>query len=193
MDGPYGRYGVGGAIEGALVNTQSESRPARPWDESRFTAFYEATAPALRRYLLRVTGDPLMADDVLQEAYLRLLRTVLPEMDAAALRSYLFQTATRLVYDHWRRTRRERRALASLRPEAAPSRAGPPEAADVMTVFRRLSVRERALLWLAYVEEYDHREIARIVGVGERSVRVLLFRARRKMARLLGKRGARGE
>jgi len=187
MDGLRGFHAARMATEGALVNAQSDSGPTRPWDEARFTAFYEATAPALGRYLLRVTGDPAMADDILQEAYMRLLRTSLPEMDEAALRSYLFQTATHLVYDHWRRTRRERRALARLRDEAAPARPSSPEAADVMAAFHRLSVRERALLWLAHVEEYDHRAIARIVGVGERSVRVLLFRARRKMARLLGK------
>ncbi len=185
----YGSSTIGRATEGALVSTRNESGSVRSWDEARFTAFYEATAPALGRYLLRVTGDPSMADDVLQEAYMRLLRTSLPEMDEAALRSYLFRTATHLVYDHWRRVRRERKVLGRLRDEAGPARPLPPEAADVMTVFHRLSIRERTLLWLAHVEEYDHREIARIVGVGERSVRVLLFRARRKMARLLKARG----
>jgi DNA-directed RNA polymerase specialized sigma24 family protein len=48
-----------------------------------------------------------------------------------------------------------------------------------------LNVRERALLWLAYVEEATHAEIAATMGCGERSVRVLLFRARRRMERLL--------
>lgn len=184
---------VGGTIEGAFVQTGSEPRSARPWDEAGFTAFYEATAPDLWRYLLRVTGDRSMAEDVLQEAYMRLLRTAPSEMDETARRSYLFRTATRLVYDHWRRTRRERQALRRLRQETAPWRAGPPEAADVMAVFHRLSVRERTLLWLAHVEGYDHQEIAHIVGVRERSVRVLLFRARRKMARLLKARGLSSE
>ncbi|MCS7313173.1 MAG: RNA polymerase sigma factor [Acidobacteria bacterium] len=170
------------------MNDRLDSSPARPWDEAWFTDFYEATAPALGRYLLRVMGDPATVDDLIQEAYLRLLRASLPEMDEAALRSYLFQTATHLVYDHWRRTRRERRTLERLRDEAVPARPWSPEATDVMTVFHRLSVRERTLLWLAHVEGYDHREIARIVGVRERSVRVLLFRARRKMARLLRER-----
>ena len=56
---------------------------------------------------------------------------------------------------------------------------------DLDSAFARLTARERALLWLAYVEEYYHREIAGILGVKEASVRVLLFRARHKAAREL--------
>ncbi len=45
--------------------------------------------------------------------------------------------------------------------------------------------RERQLLWLAYAEGYSHREIASITGLASASIRLLLFRARRKIARLL--------
>jgi RNA polymerase sigma-70 factor (ECF subfamily) len=45
--------------------------------------------------------------------------------------------------------------------------------------------RERQLLWLAYAEGASHSEIAKITGLGATSIRLLLFRARRKMARLL--------
>jgi RNA polymerase sigma-70 factor (ECF subfamily) len=54
---------------------------------------------------------------------------------------------------------------------------------------RELKPRERALLWLAHVEGADHREIAAVLGVAEPSVRVLLFRARRRLAAVLEKRG----
>ena len=45
--------------------------------------------------------------------------------------------------------------------------------------------RDRQLLWLAHAEGYSHREIAEITGLREGSVRLLLYRARRKIARLL--------
>ena len=45
--------------------------------------------------------------------------------------------------------------------------------------------RDRQLLWLAYAEGYSHQEIAQITGLASASVRILLFRARRKLARLL--------
>jgi RNA polymerase sigma-70 factor, ECF subfamily len=51
--------------------------------------------------------------------------------------------------------------------------------------FRRLKSQEQLLLWLAYVEGFDHREIAAALGLREKSVRVLLFRARKKLGRTL--------
>jgi RNA polymerase sigma-70 factor (ECF subfamily) len=49
----------------------------------------------------------------------------------------------------------------------------------------RMRPRDRQLLWLAYAEGYSHREIAAITGLASASIRLLLFRARRKIARLL--------
>jgi RNA polymerase sigma-70 factor (ECF subfamily) len=49
----------------------------------------------------------------------------------------------------------------------------------------RLRPRERALLWLAYAQGHAHTEIAETLGVKTASVKLLLFRARRKLAGLL--------
>jgi len=48
-----------------------------------------------------------------------------------------------------------------------------------------LAPRERALLWLAYVEGQSHNEIAKAVGLARDSVKVLLFRARKRLRDLL--------
>ena len=45
------------------------------------------------------------------------------------------------------------------------------------------------MLWLAYVEGCSHKEIAGVVGLKAASVRLLLFRARQKLAALLRERG----
>ena len=50
----------------------------------------------------------------------------------------------------------------------------------------RLKARERAMLWLAYAEGASHREIAEVLGLRPASMKLLLFRARRKLAALLG-------
>jgi RNA polymerase sigma-70 factor (ECF subfamily) len=49
----------------------------------------------------------------------------------------------------------------------------------------RMRPRDRQILWLAHAEGYSHREIAQITGLRAASIRLLLFRARRKIARLL--------
>ena len=50
--------------------------------------------------------------------------------------------------------------------------------------------RERQMLWLAHAEGYSHREIAQVMGLNATSIRLLLFRARRKIAALLRTRAA---
>jgi RNA polymerase sigma-70 factor (ECF subfamily) len=52
--------------------------------------------------------------------------------------------------------------------------------------------RDRQLLWLAYAEGYTHREIAEVTGLASASIRLLLFRARRKVARLLREQNSKG-
>jgi RNA polymerase sigma-70 factor (ECF subfamily) len=56
---------------------------------------------------------------------------------------------------------------------------------EVVRVFEMLKPRERALLWLAYVEQDSHEEIATALAVKRSSVRVLLARARARLRDLL--------
>jgi RNA polymerase sigma-70 factor (ECF subfamily) len=56
---------------------------------------------------------------------------------------------------------------------------------DMTRVFQQLNMQQRQMMWLAHVEGADHREIAAALGLREGSVRVLLHRARRKLASLL--------
>jgi RNA polymerase sigma-70 factor (ECF subfamily) len=49
------------------------------------------------------------------------------------------------------------------------------------------------MLWLAYAEGASHREIADVLGVRPASLKSMLFRARRKLAELLGREPQGGE
>ena len=159
-------------------------------DESGFEALYRRTAAPLRAYVARVIGSAARADDIVQEAYLRLLRTPPPIDDPGQLRAYLFRTAGNLIHDHWRQQQRERKS--SERASSEPETVNPDLALrlDMTRLFEQLRPQQRQLMWLAYVEGADHREIAAALGLRERSVRVLLHRARRKLATLLQERGA---
>lgn len=159
------------------------------WDErAAFRDVYERTSPRIAAYLRRVTGSPEWSEDLLQDTYVRYLNARRPEMDERQTVSYLFRIATNLVYDGWRSMRREREWV-----EAAPSMAVAPEPIgirrDVEDALAKLSARERALVWLAYVEGYAHKDIAHVLGVKDASVRVLLFRARRKLVGILHEAG----
>src|SRR5687767_2940098 len=84
----------------------------RQMDETAFREFYQESAPRLRAYLRRAAGptaDAALADDLLQDAFLKLLGATLPPLDPRQLKAYLYRTATNLLIDHWRRVKRERR------------------------------------------------------------------------------------
>jgi RNA polymerase sigma-70 factor (ECF subfamily) len=162
----------------------ADSAPCSRLDREAFRRAYENAAPALRSYVRRTTGSADLADDIVQEAFLRVLRRALPPLNDRELKSYLFKTATSLLNDHWRRISREQRwrSLVAFRGPVARESAA---VTGIDRLFHTLKPRERALLWLAYVEGYSHEEVAAVLGLAEKSIRVLLFRARRKMAKLL--------
>lgn len=158
--------------------------------EAEFRAFYEQTAPQLRGYLRRVTGDASIADDLLQESYLRLLRVPSAPTEEAHRKHYLFRIATNLLRDHFRAAKRQPAAL----PEATAKEAAHPTRdlalqSDLHQLLSELKPRERELLWLAYVEGYRHDEIAKLLSCRTASIRPMLFRARGKLAELLHARG----
>jgi RNA polymerase sigma-70 factor (ECF subfamily) len=128
---------------------------------------------------------------VLQEAYLRMIRSPQMHMDDLPRRAYLYKTATNILRDRWRRQKRDQE-WSKLSNMSEAVQQNPGLAVDMNTVFDNLSAQERAILWLAHVEELSHREIAAVLNVKEKSVRVLLFRAREKAKDLLQRSGFRG-
>ena len=169
----------------------AETEVSFEMDEDAFRAFYDRTARPLWSYLSRMTCDPQLADDLLQESFYRFLRARGHWESEAHRRAYLFRIATNLVLDG---RRRARRGLIVPLPDAdeqnIPAAGGDLAEAsvrrtDLRNAMDRLRPRERALLWLAYAQGHAHAEIAETLGVKTGSVKLLLFRARRKLAGLL--------
>jgi RNA polymerase sigma-70 factor (ECF subfamily) len=150
-----------------------------------FEAFYAATARPLKAYLLRLVGNAALADELLQESYLRMLKSGgSQEFNDRERKAYLFRIATNLVTDQHRGKREKSLPI----PEGmdVPAVTGHPAMGDdVHKALDRLQPRERELVWLAYVEGSSHREIAEILGVREVSIRPMLFRAKQKLLELL--------
>lgn len=154
----------------------------------QFERFHTLTLPRLRSYICRVASNATIADDILQESYIRLLNA--PPMTERDRKSYLYRVATNLITDHWRaENRRQRWWREWFRSSTQMRSDGMDLRSDVWQLFAMISIRERALLWLAYVEEADHEEIANTLRLREKSVKVLLHRARRRMEAVLRKHG----
>ena len=157
----------------------------RYWGSSRvnFEATFDELYPGLFRYCHRLTGEPDLAEDVAQEAFVRLYDHRV-EGTEEGLRAWLFRTATHLVHDGYRASENRRRLL-----EAHPIRPSGPEPPDTATLRReevahvrkaleQLSERERELLMMRHAG-FSYREIADAVDVASSSVGTLLARAER--------------
>lgn len=160
------------------------NNPSGPRDEVDFEAIFAKLYPSLFRYLNRLTGDPDVAADISQEAFVRLLQRPLPEADA---RRWLFTVATNLVRDWARAGERQRRLLRdSYRGPTPPAR--PDESAErslriaaVRAALAQIAPRDREIL-LMREEGFRYAEIAEVVGVAPGSVGTLLARALRRFA-----------
>ncbi len=157
-------------------------------NDEAFAGFYERTARPLWAYLAKVSGNTALADDLVQETYLRFLTAQLRDEGEVAYRQYLFKIGTNLLRDYWRKpsaTALEEVPEYALPVQEAPRTEHLDNRALLEAAFVRMKPRERQLLWLAHAECYTHREIATITGLRQTSIRLLLFRARRKLARHL--------
>jgi RNA polymerase sigma-70 factor, ECF subfamily len=154
-------------------------------DEAGFARLHAAIARPLWSYLYRVVGDAAQADDLVQDTFLRLLKARIGGLGDDERRAYAFRVAVNLAMDAFRKGRREGDARAAVEREQPRETAPAPRDLDVARSFGRLAPRERAMLWLAYVEGSAHDEIAQSLGVRAGSMKVLLFRARRKLRELL--------
>lgn len=146
-----------------------------PLDEQGFGEFYRNTSRSLWAYVYRVTGHASDADDIVQDAFCRFLNADTATLGEEERRRYLFRIAGNAMTDRWRPAERERSWIERMRGESALA-ASPGETDDVARTFGELKPRERSLLWLAYVEEHSHEEIADALGV--KRTPLLIWRTR---------------
>lgn len=146
---------------------------------------------ALFRYLARECGDPNLAKDAAQEAFLRL--HVSPPEDPGAVRSWLFTTGLNVIRDVHRKAASRARILESAAARVPGPRAAetPEERLERLEEGQRLRraldalrPRERTAL-LMREEGFKHREIAEALGTTTGSIGTLLARALDKMAEAL--------
>lgn len=175
-----------------LGSGANERAALTPMDEDAFRGFYERTSRQVWVYLSRITGDRQLADDLLQEAYYRFLRANAAHESETHRRNSLFRIATNLARDAQRRERRRptdripAERWDELQAEEPPtiSMGG---RTDLTRAMEQLKPAQREILWLAYAIGASHVEIAETLGLTAGSVKQLLFRARKKLARLLGR------
>ena len=154
----------------------------------RLAGLFDSHHQRLFRLALRLSADREEARDLVQEAFLRAARKPGAVPDGAE-EAWLVRTLVNLCRDRYRRLDVRARAHESLKRDQETEH--PEEAAVVRTAVRtalgRLAPRRRAAIVLHELEDLPVREVARLLGISEVTVRWHLMAARRELAGLLSK------
>jgi RNA polymerase sigma-70 factor (ECF subfamily) len=163
-------------------------RCAKRGDRRALEELARRCRPGLVHLLSRRSGCSADAEDIAQQALMRALERIDQHDGRRAFSVWLYRIALRTAADHHRKARAEPGLDAA---GLCDQRAGDPEkaAADAelrdnlwSTAQRVLSSEQYSALWLRYAEDLSVKEVARALGRTRISTRVLLHRARRRLA-----------
>lgn len=176
-----------------MSDTRRQSKSERLADFEVLVSEYERP---LLRYVGLIVYDRDAAQDVVQDAFIRLFRKWPEEMaPSARLSSWLYRVAHNLAVDYLRKESRlhllHRRHAEDHEDSAPPDRGRAfrisEEAEKAVGALRGLSLREQQLVVLKVFEEKSYKEISQITGLTVSNVGYILHHAMKKMAAVLKK------
>jgi RNA polymerase sigma-70 factor, ECF subfamily len=139
---------------------------------------------------LRFTADSLEAEDVAQDAFLKVLGAAQHYKPSGSFRAYLITVLSRLCLD---RKRKKQPVYLDVLPESCDPRPDPHQLQELSARNQRIALAlsqlpepQRMASILKYYESMSYTEISRIMSVSEKRVDHLLTGARKTLCRLLG-------
>ena len=160
---------------------------------SAFDVLFERWGARLQRYLERLVSDSATAEELVQEAFLRVYRAREGYLAGSRFSTWLYRIATNLALNELRRPRRRRphssTDSAELPVPLVAGGSGPESlaharlsAGQLERELAQLPERQRVALWLCAVEGHSYAEVARTLETTEGSVKSLVHRARVSLA-----------
>lgn len=147
--------------------------------EAGLLSFYDAAFDDVYHSAARLTwGDRPAAEDLVQEAFVRLVRSVQAGAVTSVGVGWMVTTIRRIHIDRLRADSREDRRLRVV--AASPSQPASVGSSEIASLLDGLSDRERTALILRYVEDLSVADIAELMGSSIRATESLLQRAKRK-------------
>jgi RNA polymerase sigma-70 factor (sigma-E family) len=151
---------------------------------SRIAELYALHAPRTGRIAYLLTGDPELAEDLAQEAFVRLMGRLSSIREDAAIAAYLRRSIVNLARKHWRRLGHERGFVRRGGSDPVPSAQGHPDIAGRDELWRALGTlphRQRAAIVLRFYEDLSERETARILGCAVGTIKSAVSRGLQRM------------
>jgi RNA polymerase sigma-70 factor, ECF subfamily len=149
------------------------------WIEPFVLAFYRPTF----QLAVLLVRDHTVAQDIVQEAFVRVWLSPRTPREMTAFRPWLYKTVVNLVRDHQRRQSRWARLRFGRTASADPVDVAEQRESDAAlgNAIRTLSRREQEAVYIRYFEGAPFDEVGRIIGVRTGTARVLVHRALAKL------------
>lgn len=159
--------------------------PSSPPDESDLRRLYDATAPMLVRVAYRIAGTEEAAEDIVHEAFIRLIEKRIPFPSLDDAKFWLIRVVKNGALNHAKRKGREVKAYERWwRGERTETEAPETEVLrgesreELRASLDKLPENLRSVLILKEYGGMNYKEIGRVLGISEGNVKVRAFRAR---------------
>jgi RNA polymerase sigma-70 factor (ECF subfamily) len=171
---------------------------AREYNAQALAEIYDCYAESIYRYVYRFVGDASLAEDLTSEVFLKLLQVLgTSRAPQEQLQGWLYRVARNLAVDWYRQ--QSKGAQFSLNEELTPSgdsavtRLEQQELhQDLIEAIYKLTPSQQQVIVLRFGEGRKIGEVARLMGKSEGSVKLMQYRAMKRLRKLLGKQGKRG-
>lgn len=159
---------------------------ARPDRAALLSEMFDQNFRSLRRFAFVLLGDASAADEVAQDAFVRLYASWrrLDDLDHPA--TYLRKIVLNLCRTRGRRALLQRRTAPLLRPETVSNDPDVALRLDVWSALEKLPHRQRACVALRYLEDLSEADVARVLDCSVGTVKSQLYKARAKLGSVLG-------
>jgi len=163
---------------------------AKAGDRSACETIVDQFAPMVFRLISRFFRMREDVEDLAQDVFLKVFARIDQVRPDENFPGWLARVTVNTCYDELRKVRRRKVAMETYGPEVGTEPSVAPQEPDLLGKARlavqRLDPKLRIPLLLKEVEELSVEEIARTMGLTETNVKVRLFRARKKLAAMLG-------
>ena len=170
----------------------------RDGDVGRLGELFERNGRMFFGYFVRLTNDPELGNDLLQEMFLRILKYRHTYRDVGSFKAWAFRIARNLVRDHYGRSGREVSLdLVADAPSPTVLPLAQVENAEMVRVlhesFAELPVDKRELLVLSHFEHIPYAQIADMMSCSVGAVKVRVHRAVKDLREIFMQRIERGK
>jgi RNA polymerase sigma-70 factor (sigma-E family) len=145
---------------------------------------YRLHAADAGRLAYLLTGDVHLAEDLAQEAVVRLFGRLGRIRDETAVAAYIRQSVVNLARKHWRRRRSERAFLGRERSNLTATSSRLPNVAErdeLWEALAKLSYQQRAAIVLRFYSDLSEEQTARVLGCAVGTVKSSVSRGLRRM------------